>query len=323
MRNALLPIVVLSLLPGCHPPPPPVAYGDFEELHWIRDEALTYLDTTVQALFSRTYYTPHEDPLFRIIPHTPDSFLQARRGYQQMLWATLSSGRDYPAFRRLLQAEETGVVFRRNLFTTNAYVIGVAEHRPEALEYLLTRHAKAIQESLLTNVLTNLRRATYYAGRNNRLEEKIRRRYGISMEIPTGYALFLEGERAFGIAKHMPSRFLAVFRLEVPDRITPQTLIHLRDSLASRFYEGDRVIRDRVVSETLNLGGREVWVLTGPWQNETRIQGGAFRLYAWVEGDTLWLVDTGVYAPERRHKWPLLLRLQILAATVRPVRGTP
>lgn len=317
MRSVVF-VSAVVVLAACTPPPPPLAYGEIEELHWIRPPDLAYLDTTIQTLFSKTYYTPHEDPLFRIVTHPSDSFLQTRKGYQQMLWATVEGTADDASFRKTLQQDQPGIVFRRNVFTNNAFLIGILETKPEALEYRLTRDASRIRDSLLSNVLKNLRRAVFYAGRNTKLENKIQRQYGVSMAIPTGYALFLEEGNAFGIAKHEPTRFLSVFRLPIPTSLTPDTLIHIRDSLAQIYYEGDRVWVERTVADTGKLGNRTVWILTGPWQNDSPLRGGAFRLYAWIDQDTLWIVDTGVYAPDREHKWPLLLRLQILAATVQP-----
>ncbi len=318
MRNGILTAFGVLLFAGaCTPPPPPVAYGAFEELVWIRPPELAYLDSTVTSLFSRIYFTPHEDPLFRITVISSDSFLQARKGYQQMLWTTLTTAPDFSAFRSLLQAEDPGVHVRRNVFTRNALLVGVLAGRPEALEYLLEKRGTTLRETLLSNVLTNLRRAVYYAGRNARIEARIRERYGVGLEVPAGYAFFLEDSTAFGLAKHNPSRFLAVFRLPAPDTLTKEVLAALRDSLAAEYYEGDRVLLDRTVLEQGRLGDRPVWVLTGPWQNDREVRGGAFRLYAWEENGVLWLVDTGVYAPERRYKWPLLLRLFIIASSLR------
>lgn len=317
MRNRILTALGwLVVASACTPPPPPVAYGDFEELVWIRPPELAFLDSTVSALFSRTYFTPHEDPLFRITVLPSDSFLKNRKGYQQMLWTTLTTAPDFSSFRTLLQAEDPGVHIRRNVFTRNAFLVGVLGSRPEGLEYLLQERGPALRETLLANVLANLRRAVYYAGRNAQAEKRIREQYHLNLEVPVGYAFFLEDSLAFGLAKHNPSRFFAVFRVPAPESLNAATLADLRDSLADLYYEGDRVLRERTALEEGKLGDRAVWILTGPWQNDRENRGGAFRLYVWPEGDTLWLVDTGVYAPERRHKWPLLLRLYVIVSTL-------
>ncbi len=148
------------------------------------------------------------------------------------------------------------------------------------------------------------------------MEKRVEER-GIHLDIPRGYAVFAEGDRAIGLAKHEPTRFFLVVHLPGARHLDSATVATLRDSLAGVYYEGERILPATVVTETLHLGERNVLVLTGAWEHPQDLRGGAFRMYAWTERGETVLLDTGVFAPDRQRKMPLLLRLQVIAGTFR------
>ncbi len=317
MISFLRRIFLVLLLGGwaCQGPPPTLPSGAFQELRLLRDASLAHLDKRVRQHLTTVYHTPHEDPLYEVIPLTPDSFLARKKGYQQTLWLSTPSSPTHARFQEIFHIT-AGLAHRRGLFRENDFLIGMAAPSWQTLDLWLDQKGDSLKQIFLSNTLKLLRSIVYYPGRDARMERRVEAR-GFHLDIPRGYAVFAEGDRVIGLAKHEPTRFLMAVRLPGVRHLDSAAVVALRDSLASVYYEGERVLPSTVVVETVRLGSRTVRVLTGAWEHPEEPRGGAFRTYAWTERGETVLLDTGVFAPDRQRKIPLLLRLQVIASTFR------
>ncbi len=288
----------------------------------IDDEALNLSDRVEKAL-NDTFYDPLPDPVFDIDGYTPDQF-QLDAGYPYVFILAAPQLKSYAFFKIAFKEGKTGFYTGRNVFSQGDFVIGVCAPGPELLGAFLDKYADSIKTALYTAYMESLKKLVYFAGRNNWMRKELERKYGIYLDVPGGWTYIklkdtiFKFDNVFGIVKHYPERFMMFYNNPEVPYFDADLLIKLRDSLAALYYGGDRIAKSTVKIDSMMFEGRyPALVLTGAWENSREYVGGPFRLIAFNSERGFFMIDMALYAPEKRRKIQYLLRMQIIASTLR------
>jgi hypothetical protein len=158
---------------------------------------------------------------------------------------------------------------------------------------------------------------------NRSLTERLRRKYGFTIEVPSYYRLFSESDDPPGVELlyEPPTRDLGVFwvdRKEPPSIYRPDELFDLRASYVWERYDHDKMDRNHVRYTWTRFAVYNALRMSGYWYNDKVTAGGYFETYFVYDPDAqlLWAVDILTYAPGR-PKHPLVRELLALAETFR------
>ncbi len=290
---------------------------------YIIDEAALNLSNDVEKTLNDTFYDPMPDPVFDLDGYTPDQF-QLDAGYPYVFILTSPQLKSYAFFKIAFKNGGTGFYTRENVFSQGDFVIGVCAPGPELLGAFLEKYRDSIKNALYKSYEKHLKKLAYFAGKNNWMRKELLKKYGIYLDVPEGWTYIkmkdtiLKFDNLFGIVKHYPERFMLFYNNPEIPYFDADLLIRMRDSLAALYYGGDKVVKSTVKVDSMMFESRyPALVLTGAWENSREYVGGPFRLIAFKSERGFFMIDMGVYAPEKRRKIQYLLRMQIIASTLK------
>ncbi len=256
------------------------------------------------------FYTPQPESLFTIVV-PPDSLVPRYLEHKNVLILTYPGAPHWPVYRQLF-GEKTGVNILSHRLAIDDHIIGIAGPKWEATLSLLETALPTVKESLMAWMFQNYLKREYFAGHNPQIREIIRERWHLDIDVPSGWAFFVQQDSIFALAKHYPDRFFMVYMEPAPRTLDPWSLLDLRDRLTQVYYDGDYVLRDTATLrfERTTFLGQPSQVIYGVWQNNRRVLGGPFKLIAFNYGSRFFLVDIGVFAPDLDHKMPFIFRTE-------------
>ena len=152
---------------------------------------------------------------------------------------------------------------------------------------------------------------------NAKDEKYIKEKYGFDIYITHDFRIVNEGKNIefIRLRRFMPDRWLTIIKGKYSSDISFQeNVISLRDKAGEEF--GDKVnINPEIISflpdTTFSQNG---YLVKGIWEYEQG--GGPFFCYAYLEGNSFFLIDGSVFAPGR-DKYPFLDQLDFMAKTFR------
>jgi hypothetical protein len=235
---------------------------------------------------------------------------------------------DEKAFRDLLhratgERERTafpGLWLEHEPFSAGQILFLLSGERP-AIEQSLAGRQTELVDVVEDAVVDLLRRNIFRAGEIEGARERMVRIWGWGVRVPREWEVddrFAQ-EGFVRIWRDAPVAQLFVAWEKGRVERTPEQWLDRRDELTLKFYEKDRVHRDRVeAGEGITPFGLAGVRLKGLWENEKYDIGGPFESWSFYcpRDDRTYLVDLSVYAPDR-DKEPLLRMLRGLAETFR------
>jgi hypothetical protein len=288
--------------------------GDIRELILVEDR-LGEEGRALEARFGRTYRVPQEEALFKIIHLKPEQF-ETYRGYKNVLILASPASESRSLFVEAFGEKDPGIYVGSNVFGPGDFVIGVFAPKEELLRSFVDSEMNAIEDAVMGRLYKFYEKKVYFSGRNKRLSKEIQEKYGFTLDLPEGYGIVREEENFVSFAKHFPDRFLFVYWEDNPRSLEPGILMDLRDSLTRQYYDDDYIERGLSVSEKDSFQGEDAVRVIGVWQNDEEIMGGPFQFLAFNHKDRFWMVDMGVYAPDKVEKLEYVLREEIVARTL-------
>ncbi len=291
------------------------APGQVNELVVITHDS-TFL-ARIQQGINEVFYTPQEESLFVVIV-PPDSLILRYLDHKNVLIVAYPGSPDWPVYRQVF-GERTGVHLLSGRHAVDDHLMGIAGPKWEATLTLLEEYLPRIKDSLMAWMYQNYLRREYFPGHNPQIRDILRERWHLDIDMPSGWAFFVQEDSLFALAKHYPDRFFLVYQEPAPRTLDPWQLLDLRDALTRVYYDGDFVLRD---TTTLRFQegaflGQPARVIYGVWQNNRRVLGGPFKLIAFNYRDRFFLVDIGVFAPDLDHKMPFIFRTEAFLRSMR------
>lgn len=290
---------------------------------YIVDESALQFASQIEMALDDTFYDPMPDPVFDLDGYTPDQF-QLDAGYPYVFILTSPQLKSYAFFKIAFGDKGTGIWERKNVFSQGDVVIGVNAPGPELLGAFLEKYSDSIKRILYSAYMDHLKKLVYFAGRNSWMRKELKEKYRIDLDVPQGWTYIkvndtiMKFDNIFGIIKHYPERFMFFYNNPEIPYFDKDLLIRLRDSIAGLYYGGDRVVKSTVKVDSMFFAGRySALVLTGAWENSKEYVGGPFRIIAFKSERGFYMIDMGAFAPEKQRKMQYILRMQIIASSLR------
>jgi hypothetical protein len=332
---ATLVAVALSALPGsgCREVSFPPA-GSYSDIDLIAEggAAGEWAATLVPLLQVERDYFVSTEPAFRVVSLLGEPPSEPSTSKNVVLCGVLDGttavgGRiDYllgePAIQRVKDGEGA-ILKRENEPLPGQLTLIITAASDEQMRQLLRERGEEISEVIdsscrerLRNHLLKRRRAT--------LTKEFEMTWGFTLEVPSVYTLYHQGEIPPGVELHRdsPPRILGVFWTEwdhQPTLYNVDELFDFRAEYVERQYDGDMMERDRVRYAYVRLGPYTAVRMSGYWYNDRYSMAGGYyeTFFVWDENaKLLWAVDGLVYAPGR-EKTSLVRELHALAETFR------
>ena len=284
------------------------APGQVNELVVITHDS-TFL-ARIQQTVNEVFYTPQVESLFVVIV-PPDSLIPRYLKHKNVLVVAYPGSPDWEVYRQVF-GERTGVHLASGRYAVDDHIIGIAGPKWEATLALLEQHLPRIKDSLMAWMYRNYLQREYFAGHNPQIRDILRERWHIEIDVPSGWAFFVQQDSLFALAKHYPDRFFFVYQEPAPRTLDPWALLDLRDAITRVYYDGDFVLRDTATLRFTHQEflGQQATVIYGVWQNNRRVLGGPFKLIAFNYRNRFFVVDIGVFAPDLDHKMPFIFRTE-------------
>ena len=260
------------------------------------------------------FYTPHPEPLFTVLPMRPEQFA-GYEGYKNVIIVTTTTSPAYKLFERVFSLKKPGIYTVKNAFGEGDFVLGILQESEVGLWTYVNNNIGLIKKVMKKRLYEILRLKAYFAGHDKGMRREVLKKYGFTFDFPKGWAYVVEEKDFVSWAKHYPDRFIFVFRSKGPRSLDPKEILDLRDSLTEIYYDGDRVVRDLIKVERDTFQGFLRLKIYGPWENDSLVMGGPFFTWAFNVGDTFYMIDGGVFAPDRTEKLEFILREEIIAST--------
>ncbi len=331
-------VITAILLSGCAKPRRN-AIGSFNAVYTFVDNSeIDILKESIEIALAREIQTPQKELLFRVIFREQNDFENATRHHIVLIIASINSNDDWGRYiRENLSSEalegvkegELNIFIKKDVWAKKQiFIIVTARSVHELRAYLLTNG-----EGIFTLVNNFCNEHVGYwlfdefMGKSEKFEliEKIIRTYGFAIRIPRmfDWEKGLSKNRFLWLRAIDPERWVFVYweplnliHFESPSLIW---LANTRDSLCAIYYEGDQVVRNKLVYERKTIAGLSAINYRGMWKNRQKNIGGPMFGYIIddIKHNRRYILDGAVFAPGAR-KEPYLRHCEIIMNTFNP-----
>lgn len=319
-RLVLLGMAFWVLCPGCGRKAA-TALGRIREVT-VASDWWSQVEPAVRQILQDTVFTPQPEPRFLLRVFSARQF----ENYRLLRTVFLIGTGEDTVIRVVLGAKldslpETGYGLFRipNAWADNQQLVIFAARHESLLVRGLEAYALRIRSTFWDIALRNVERAVYFRGRDQKKVDALTERYGFTLDVPREW--YLKEDYADSgfiyLFAHYPDRSVFVFWHDSVRALLPELLVSLRETLAARYYDGDRVERNYVRAETIAFLGQPAVRLQGVWQNDKGAMGGPFVSYCFNHEGRFFLVDGQVFLPGK-PKLDQLLQVEVIVRSFTP-----
>jgi len=206
-----------------------------------------------------------------------------------------------------------------NAWSQNQQLVVFAARSESSLTAGLDAYSARIRQTFRQVVLEHVSRAVYRAGIDKDKSQQMADTYSFSLDVPKRW--YLNQDHADSgfvfVFGHYPDRNVFVFWSAGERPLLPDAMAGLRDSLARRYYDGDRIERASLQADTIEFLGGACLRLSGVWQNDKEVMGGPFVTYCFNNQGRLFMIDGLVYDPGKK-KLDALLQAEVIVRSFVP-----
>ncbi len=268
----------------------------------------------LQSVLQDTFYTPRPEPLFITYPVTYDQF-EPFKGYKNVIFISTYSSPDYQIFRKIFGEKPTGIYIAKNVYQEGDEIIGIVSSTETELWPFVYEKGNFIKAFLLKRYREILRKKAYFAGHNKKFSKEFGEKYGFTFDFPEGWAYVVQDSNFVSVAKHYPDRFMFFYHENAPRMFDRDEIVSLRNKLTAKYYDGDYVYKEHLVSKDTTFMGVPAIKIFGIWQNDREYIGGPFETIAFNLNNNFYMFDMGVFAPDRNEKLQFLIRMEIIISS--------
>ena len=328
---AILGLFLIAALGGCSKVLPESVGPNSEILVLADPSDWEILRGPLQDTFEKVLLTPQEEKVYSLQLGDVAHFETQKHNRRHTLLVVSPVDATHPVgefVRQLLapQVQEAvrqgrgAVSWKRDVWAQGQILIILSGIDLAAITDNIRMEADRLYRAVDEARNDRVKALVYQYGERRDVEAQLRTEYGWSVQVPFGYRI-LEAYPDSGfvvLVKQDPNRWLWVYWEDgvPPDQLTPDWCIAKRDTIARRFFDGDRISPgDTEVGETV-FAGKLAVSMTGLWENNRTWSGGPFKTYAFVDVDLdrLYVIDVGVFAPNK-YKEPYLRQVDLVAQT--------
>lgn len=303
----------------------PRALGKTNEVVVIADDVVweSYIGDTVEYYFEAPYpIMPQPEPIFDVRQYSLEDLESAELRKELRTYLVLANLKDTSSLvtrmvrydlgeERLRRAREDATYFSsigQDKWATGQLIVYVFGEDLQALANNIVRAYPSIAARIHTHDLDQIDAATYLNGESNRIGERIREKFGISMKIPGNYQIAIDEENYMWVRQDIERAISNIaimrFKYESPDQLEKDAIVRMRDrmgleiegsSVGSHMATNDEDLPVYIFQKELD--GHYTIEARGIWELTQDFQGGPFVTYVIIDGDELLVIDTFVLAP--------------------------
>jgi hypothetical protein len=282
-----------------------------------------------REIFERTIETPRPEKILKIRHGDPKEFDFFRKWKNIVLVSVLShEGYASELIESLLSQDalqkvilgESSVFYKADLWSEGQAVIFLIVRDLDELKIKLQSESDLMFGLVLEKLDERISEIIYSGGEESNIAEELRRDFGWSLKIPKGYTMPVASKDTgfVWLQKSFPERWIFIYGGEKwnGEELTEERCVDIRNRAGQLFYEGDRVASVR--SSSVEFAGREAIKLEGAWENPSKLVGGPFFSYCFIDSTSsrIFMIDGAVFLPER-DKALYIRQLQLIAETFR------
>jgi hypothetical protein len=288
----------------------------------------------IEKILEKEYITPQLEKVFTLDVHSPKDFRSVIHFQNILLVGTLSDkDQSQDLVDQMLSdelkekvAQDRSFLFQKpDAWARNQlFILFLAKDVP-TFKLQMAKNLERVFQLFDDQVAKAQSAALYRLGEKKEIQAKLMMEHGWSVRVQHDYQVAMDSSHArFVWLRRMgPQREFFVYWQEVrdPSLLSAKWMLATRDSLTSRYFEGDKIHQDstvKVVNKEVDFQGRFAIQLDGVWENLKYNIGGAFRSYGFYSKSDgrLYLVDYSVFTPGEK-KWPYMRQLEAMARTFR------
>lgn len=310
----------------------PESVGPNQEIVVLADSSdWVALEEPLREVFERVLFTPQEEKLYQLQHGNVDFFEISRHRWRKNLLVVAPLDAPHPTgefLRGMLSPDvqdavrsgTSSVLWKKDVWAKEQILLTVTGKNLDAVVENLRMEADRLYSAVDQARNRRVGQLIYRYGEREDVTEQLRRDYGWSVRVSFGYRVMtaLPDSGFVALAKEEPSRWLFVYWEDgvSPDLLTDLWCLDKRDEVTRRFFDQDRIAPGSVEVSQAEFCGKIAVVMQGLWENEANWTGGPFKSYAFVDVDLdrFYLVDVGVYAPNKK-KEPYLRQVDLMAGT--------
>ena len=309
----------------------PRAWGRPQTIYVFADD---HVWQTVQPFISysleRKFFTTENEQLFHLELQDINNLRNFNRFNNLIFISDINSDQQVSLFtKNLLGQNTTDSVIEKNASMFMNYNLWAND---QLVMFFMGDSPESIRQFLFDNNDTYFRlfydrfiaRLTYNSRRIKGLDDKNFAGLPFKMFIPVTFNVFNKDIdnnfisffwRSREDQTVNPDKFISVYWENADEnKLDDNYLFNKRKELAWTYYDEDEFAEEDVMRGLKELGHREVWFLSGRWQNKKYYMGGAFQSFAFYENGKIFVIDTSVYFPAG-DKLRFLLELESYAKT--------
>ena len=313
----------------------PLAFGDDRDVYvfasaknWQMLELLlrSSIERKVRLVYEEAYFT-----LIKVDLKEVDKYLQyknllfvgdltAKDDVTQYMLSSLS-----PSYPQRVQQSGGDLFTARNHNSRDQIVLYLLGKDKNSL----SETARLQSENIFSLLLKRFgERQAYQAFRGKVIDVKFWEPYPFSLQIPDTFRLYSNDKtgrflsflyRARIPNREIPDKYISVYYEDMPEnKVDADWLFNKRQELWQARFEGDTIKKENIRSEAFKFAGYQGFRISGPWENQKLIIGGACQTMAfWHPGTKrAYLIDNSVFFPAG-DKLAILLELHMISSTLK------
>lgn len=296
----LLTFLIYTLTSSCARIPQ--TYGKSRDIVVVSTRIDTHLVTSTLQLYN---YVPQREPLFTFLFAEDTAINNVKKFHTLFLYGSLQD-----EFLNILLDDEAEQATQKDTFTLfkledlwskHQLVVILAVATPEYIEEGIRRFKDVVTEILEDNYYSRVK-LNYYTEQIDNKVKKDLRSYGVTFDVAKGWLIDSthKDDNFIFVHAHFPDRVIFFYKEAFDKELTEDFMFSKRDSLTSRYYKGDYILKELTHAETIEFKDMRGMRLKGVWQNDSLVAGGPFLSYFFVDNDTLFVLDGMLFNPGER-----------------------
>lgn len=342
MKRLLLLLLILSLLTCLSCKKKKFIAGGERDVIVVlaQDNEWARIEVPLKNALEREVFTPNREKIYELMHGQPEMLSSYIYAKNLILVGTVGGSSEASNLIETLLTEEAlskvnrkdAYIFEKeNPWAFAQYLMVIASPgEPDAAE-IIEKNSDIIFQFFERSSYERAKWLIYSGGRETKIEDEVRKKYGISMELPIGFYM-KEGDSLttfITFLRKFPYRLISVGWSDTLFKtLSLEDACRKRDSLGAHYLDSDSVDRENTTGRQVDFLNKKAYKIEGIWENNEKVMGGPFRTYFF--NDTLqnrsYIIDMHVFAPGKK-KWFFLMELEAVAATFgtepfKPVSGT-
>ena len=260
------------------------------------------IDSIARQILQESIYTPQPEPEF-LIRFEPLNRLEAVAALHFVF--IVGTIKDEPIRQILdnrlpeIEKDTYSLLAIPQPWAKNQKVLVFVAQNESLLVNGLIKYSARIRYTFQQWVINQISRLTYQKGYNKRLKAKTLEKYHFAFDLPAGFKMVdkYEFDKFIYFVTHNPDRSIFCYYEDGIKPLTKDNLLSFRDSLTTQFYEGDFVLKELSVADSVRFLDLLALKLKGVWKNNKLNAGGPFVSYCFNQNNRFYFIDGMVFNP--------------------------